>query len=110
MSELAALLDKWQGEQIDFLARFVNQDSGTDDRDDVNKAGDLLVEALDNLHFDVTRLPQDSFGDHIVGVKPGSGSETHPLRRSLRHGLLLRHRARAAVPHRRRPRVRPRGL
>jgi glutamate carboxypeptidase len=73
MSELAALLDKWQGEQIDFLARFVNQDSGTDDRDDVNKAGDLLVEALDSLHFDVTRLPQDRFGDHIVGVKPGSG-------------------------------------
>jgi glutamate carboxypeptidase len=75
MSEVLALLDKWQDEQIDFLARLVNQDSGTDDRDEVNKASDLLVEGLKKVGFDVTRLPQDRFGDHLLGVKRGSGAK-----------------------------------
>ena len=73
MGALLALLDEWRDEQIEFLARLVNQDTGTDDRDEVNAAGDMLVAALKDLRFDVTRLPQDRFGDHILGVKPGSG-------------------------------------
>lgn len=73
MSGVLALLDKWRDEQVDFLARLVNQDSGTDDRDEVNKAGALLAEWLETLGFDVTRLPQERFGDHLLGVKRGSG-------------------------------------
>src|SRR5712691_10714945 len=73
MSGALALLDKRRDEQIDFVARLVNQDSGTDDRDDVNKVGALLAERLETLGFDVTRHAQERFGDHLVGVKRGSG-------------------------------------
>ncbi len=75
MSGALALLDKWRDEQLDFLARVVDQDSGTDDRDDVNKVGALLAERVETLGFDVTRHPQARFGDHLVGVKRGSGAK-----------------------------------
>src|SRR4030095_10263698 len=51
----------------------VNQDSGTDDRDDVNAAGDILQAPLAELGFVVTRVTQDRYGDHLVAVKPGTG-------------------------------------
>lgn len=73
MRELLAPLDAWQEEQIDFLARLVNQDSSTDDRADVNKVGNILIEALTELGFAVTRLPQQRFGDHLVAEKPATG-------------------------------------
>src|SRR5262249_11723920 len=66
-------LDGWREEQIDFLARLVNQDSGTDDKDDVNAAGEILEAPLAELGFTVTRVTQDRYGDHLVGVKPGTG-------------------------------------
>ena len=75
MRGVLALLDKWQDEQLGLLARLVNQDSGTDDRDDVNKAGALLVEWLEPLGFDVTRHSHERFGDHLLGVKRGSGAK-----------------------------------
>ncbi len=73
MRDLLRRLDTWQDEQVAFLARLVNQDSGTDDRADVNKVGDVLAEALDRLGFTVTRIPQERFGDHRLGQKPGTG-------------------------------------
>jgi glutamate carboxypeptidase len=75
MNGVLALLDKWRDEQLGLLARLVNQDSGTDDRDDVNTAGALLVEWLEKIGFDVTRHPQERFGDHLLGVKRGSGAK-----------------------------------
>lgn len=72
-SELLARLDAWRQGQIDLLARLVNQDSGTDDRSDVNKVGDLLADTLAGLDFDVTRVPQERFGDHLLARKPGRG-------------------------------------
>lgn len=73
MRELLTRLDGWREEQIELLARLVNQDSGTDDRADVNMVGDMLVERLHELGFAVTRVPQARFGDHILGEKPGTG-------------------------------------
>lgn len=73
MRELLTRLDGWREEQIELLARLVNQDSGTDDRADVNMVGDMLVERLHELGFVVTRVPQARFGDHILGEKPGTG-------------------------------------
>lgn len=73
MAELLARLDAWRDEQLDFLARLVNQDSGTDDRDDVNRLGDVLVGRLEALGFHVRRVPQTRFGDHLVAEKPGRG-------------------------------------
>jgi glutamate carboxypeptidase len=66
-------LDKWRDEQLDFLARLVNQDSGTDDRTDVNKVGAMLAEVVAGLGFTVTRVPQERFGDHLLAEKPGTG-------------------------------------
>jgi glutamate carboxypeptidase len=73
MHELVKHLEDWREEQIDFLARLVNQDSGTDDRDDVNQVGDMLAAPLAELGFSVTRVTPDRYGDHLVAVKPGTG-------------------------------------
>ena len=73
MGTLLTRLDTWREEQIDFLARLVNQDSGTDDRDDVNRVGEMLAAPLDDLGFTVTRVTPERYGDHLVAVKPGTG-------------------------------------
>jgi glutamate carboxypeptidase len=73
MRELIKRLDGWREEQIDFLARLVNQDSGTDDRDDVNQVGDMLAAPLADLGFTVIRVTPDRYGDHLVAVKAGTG-------------------------------------
>lgn len=73
MRELLERLDAWREEQIEFLARLVNHDSGTDDVVDVNRVGAILAERLEQLGFAVQRVPNDRFGDHLVGEKPGAG-------------------------------------
>src|SRR5437763_16479511 len=73
MRELLARLDGWQGEQIEFLGRLVNHDSGTDDVLDVNRVGAILAERLESLGFTVSRVAQEHFGDHLVAEKPGRG-------------------------------------
>jgi glutamate carboxypeptidase len=70
---LLGRLESWREEQIAFLAQLVDQDSGTDDRADVNKVGDMLVEKLDRLGFAVTRVEQERFGDHLLAEKTGRG-------------------------------------
>lgn len=73
MRDLMNRLDGWLEEQIDFLARLVNQDSGTDDRDDVNQVADMLAAPLTELGFTVTRMTPERYGDHLLAVKPGTG-------------------------------------
>src|SRR5882724_8932300 len=73
MRDLLDRLDGWRDEQIEFLARLVNHDSGTDDVMDVNRVGAILVERLERLGFAVRRVVNDRFGDHLVGDKPGTG-------------------------------------
>jgi glutamate carboxypeptidase len=73
MRELIARLEGWQGEQIEFLGRLVNHDSGTDDVLDVNRVGAILAERLESLGFTVSRVAQEHFGDHLVAEKPGRG-------------------------------------
>ncbi len=73
MSELLDRLDGWRKEQIEFLERLVNHDSGTDDPIDSNRVGAILAEQLERLGFTVRRVPQERFGDHLVGDKPGAG-------------------------------------
>ncbi len=101
MRDLLDRLDGWRDEQIEFLARLVNHDSGTDDVIDVNRVGAILVERLERLGFTVRRVVNDRFGDHLVGDKPGTGPEALPLRRPLRHGVSVGHGQAAPVPHRR---------
>ena len=73
MRDFLDRLDGWRDEQIEFLARLVNHDSGTDDVIDVNRVGAILVERLERLGFAVRRVVNDRFGDHLVGDKPGTG-------------------------------------
>jgi len=73
MRDLIDRLDGWREEQIDFLARLVNQDSGTDDRDDVNQVGDMLAASLGEMGFSVKRVTPERYGDHLVADKPGTG-------------------------------------
>lgn len=73
MRDLLHRLDGWRDEQIEFLARLVNHDSGTDDVLDVNRVGAILAERLERLGFTVRRVVNDRFGDHLIGDKPGTG-------------------------------------
>ena len=73
MRDLLERIDGWRDEQIEFLARLVNHDSGTDDVMDVNRVGVILVERLERLGFTLRRVASERFGDHLVGDKPGTG-------------------------------------
>jgi len=75
MRDLIARLDSWRDEQIEFLARLVNHDSGTDDVLDVNRVGAILAERLESLGFTVSRVAQERYGDHLVAEKPGRGAK-----------------------------------
>jgi glutamate carboxypeptidase len=73
MRDLLDRLDGWRDEQIEFLARLVNHDSGTDDVIDVSRVGAILAERLERLGFTLRRVASERFGDHLVGDKPGTG-------------------------------------
>ena len=75
MRDLLERLDGWRDEQIEFLARLVNHDSGTDDVLDVGRVGAILAERLESLGFTVRRVVNERFGDHLIGDKPGTGSK-----------------------------------
>jgi glutamate carboxypeptidase len=53
-------------EAIAFLEALVNQDSGTHDRLDVNRVGDMLSPAFEGLGFSVERIPQTTYGNHLM--------------------------------------------
>ena len=55
-----------EGEAISFLEALVNQDSGTHDRGDVNRVGEMLARAYEGLGFSVERIPQTTYGDHLL--------------------------------------------
>ena len=67
MRDLLDRLDGWRDEQIEFLARLVNHDSGTDDVLDVSRVGAILAERLEGLGFALRRVATERFGDHLVG-------------------------------------------
>ena len=57
-----------------FLEKAVNIDSGTYDKAGVDAVGALFSERLRQLGFEVERVPQTQYGDHVVGRKPGKGN------------------------------------
>lgn len=75
MSDAVAWLDDQEAEALRFLEALVNQDSGTYDRMDVNRLGDMLAAALDELGFQPTRFPQTEYGDHWLWERRGTGSK-----------------------------------
>ncbi|MCL5046808.1 MAG: M20 family metallopeptidase [Actinobacteria bacterium] len=76
VSTLYAYLDSVKSEQVDFLKRLVNIDSGTYNKPGVDEVGMLCQAELAGLGFDVEVVPQKAFGDHVFARKTGaSGHE-----------------------------------
>lgn len=76
MSGLFTHLDAAATEQLRFLERLVNIDSGTYNKVGVDEVGAVLAAGLRELGFTVSTHPQRELGDHVVGHKPGtSGKE-----------------------------------
>ena len=73
MRQLLDRIDRWRAEQIEFLERLVNHDSGTDDVMDVNSVGAILAERVRGLGFTLNRVASERFGDHLVAEKSGTG-------------------------------------
>jgi glutamate carboxypeptidase len=73
MREVLARLEARREEQIGLLRELVNLDSGTDDRADTQRVGDLLAGRLDALGFRLRREPGGRYADHVVGERPGRG-------------------------------------
>ena len=67
-------LEAHAGEAIAFLEALVNQDSGTYDREAVNRVGEVLARAYADLGFSVERIPQTEFGDHILACRAGTAA------------------------------------
>lgn len=82
MKELLEYIDSKEAQMLELLARLVNIDCGTYDKAGVDQVGDILAGRLARLDFDVQRDPQEKFGDHVIGTKPGAGN---------RHILFIGH-------------------
>jgi len=64
-----------ESEWLDFLRDLVNCDSGTFNKDEADRAGGLLSDAMITLGFSVERVSQPQFGDHLIARKPGRGDK-----------------------------------
>jgi glutamate carboxypeptidase len=73
---ITAWLSLHEQEAINYLEALVNQDSGTYDRQGVNRVGELLVRSFEDLGFSVERIPQAEFGDHLLASH--EAAEAHP--------------------------------
>ena len=72
---ITSWLREHEGEALGFLERLVNQDSGTYDRADVIKVGDLLACTWADLGFDVQRIAQPEVGDHVLATRMPAGGD-----------------------------------
>lgn len=72
---LVDAVDRREQEAIDLLRDLVNCDSGTYNKDEADRAGSILADTIGKLDFQVERLPQEQFGDHVRAVKPGKGDK-----------------------------------
>jgi glutamate carboxypeptidase len=73
--EIIRVLNKREGEMIALLESLVNTDSGTYLRDGVNQLADTIDPRLRELGFQVERLSQADFGDHLLARKGGSAGK-----------------------------------
>jgi glutamate carboxypeptidase len=70
---VADYVESREADWIDLLRDLVNCDSGTYNKDEADRAGDILAKAIGNLGFNVERSRQEKFGDHVIARKHGSG-------------------------------------
>lgn len=70
---IQAWLAEHEREAVAFLAELVNQDSGSFDRLEVNKVGDLVERGFAGLGFQARRLPGGAYGDHVLATRGERG-------------------------------------
>ena len=93
MRELIARLDARQGEQVEFLARLVNHDGGTDDVLDVNRVGAILrdpngrprVQAPVGAEYGRRPWNDQDVRPSAAAAAPGSGPGSSPIIWSSAH-------------------------
>ncbi len=69
--ETIRVLNERETEMLAFLERLVNTNSGTYLREGVNQLADIIDPKLRELGFEVERLSQTHFGDHLLARKGG---------------------------------------
>jgi len=72
---LTAAIQRRESDWIDLWRDLVNCDSGTYNKDETDRAGGILANAITDLGFAAERVPQKQFGDHVVARKPGNGTK-----------------------------------
>lgn len=70
---LVEIIDREQEDWLAFLGELVNCDSGTYNKDEADRCGQLLADAIGRGGFEVERIPQVEYGDHVLARKPGRG-------------------------------------
>jgi glutamate carboxypeptidase len=68
-------LDKRETEMLALLERLVNIDSGTNLKAGVNQVAGIIASKLRGLGFEVERLSQPDFGDHLLARKGGPSAK-----------------------------------
>jgi glutamate carboxypeptidase len=76
MKDLVAYVDTKEAEILAFLERIVNIDSGTHDKAGVDQVGNILADKLQELGFEVEKVPQTQYGDHLIARKQGRGQRS----------------------------------
>ncbi|HVB63249.1 MAG TPA: M20 family metallopeptidase [Nitrolancea sp.] len=72
---LTEAIQRRESNWIDLWRDLVNCDSGTYNKDEADRAGDILAKTISDLGFATERVPQKQFGDHVVARKPGNGTK-----------------------------------
>jgi glutamate carboxypeptidase len=68
-------IDRRETEMLALLERLVNIDSGTYIKAGVDHVADIISPKLRELGFEVERLVQSDFGDHLLARKEGSSAK-----------------------------------
>jgi len=75
MTAILEYIDTKEAKMFELLESLVNIDCGTYDKAGVDQVGNILAGRLAALGFEVQRDPQQEFGDHVIGHKPGDGHQ-----------------------------------
>ena len=73
LADIYRQLQERQPAMVDELRRYVSMESGTRDKEGVDKVGLAVAEAFAVLGFTIDRLPEQHCGDHLIARRRGPG-------------------------------------
>ena len=74
LTDLAQTLAERKNAMVDLLREFVELESGSYDKEGVDTVGEVVAAQFSALDFSITRLPEETTGDHLVATRDGAGS------------------------------------